>query len=339
MNDTSHKIFGSHMKSDVFGVSVYSGDHHLDSVGRRIQRFLGSYFKKRLADEGGKADFIGFSKDRRFPQLTHVEVLKKNLIDTSAEILFCHGKRKAYLGKTIAVHNPFDFQKRDIGRPAQRTIFSIPPRLARAMLNLSHCTTEKVLLDPFCGVGTILQEGLLLGARVIGVDLDPWCVKAAETNLRWLTKEYGLMTAEYKLLRGDSRNLAKMIDNESVDCVVTEPDLGPALRHFPTEKHAERIVDGLKPLYFAFLGQAYQVLKNSGRLVMVTPCIRTRKGRFVSVNMNGEAAKLGFTVVKPFSGGMFSVDIRVSEDLFVTSLLTDIDQRHKIGREVHVFQK
>jgi tRNA G10 N-methylase Trm11 len=207
------------------------------------------------------------------------------------------------------------------------------------MVNLSHCTTDKTLLDPFCGVGTILQEGLLLGASVIGVDANPWCVEAAQTNLRWLTKEYGLTTSNYKLLHGDSRNLVAMIHYKSVDCVVTEPDLGPALRHFPTERHAEGIIDELKPLYFAFLSEAYQVLRNGGKLVMVTPYIRTRTGIFVTMNIYQEAMKLGFTVAKPFTSQTFGVDVSLPEDLSAASSLIEIGKRHKIGREIHVFQK
>ena len=64
----------------------------------------------------------------------------------------------------------------------------MPPRLARMMVNLSSCGKGKVLLDPFCGVGTILQEALLEGASVIGTDANAWCVKASEENLDWLAR-------------------------------------------------------------------------------------------------------------------------------------------------------
>ena len=64
----------------------------------------------------------------------------------------------------------------------------MPPRLARMMVNLSACTAGKTLLDPFCGVGTILQEALLEKAMVVGMDVNPWCVKAATENLEWLVQ-------------------------------------------------------------------------------------------------------------------------------------------------------
>ena len=101
----------------------------------------------------------------------------------------CIGKNETWVGTTVAVHNPFEFQKRDIYKPNQRTIFAMPPRLARIMVNLSACTPGKTLLDPFCGVGTVLLEALLANAKVVGVDTNSWCVKAADENLEWLTRE------------------------------------------------------------------------------------------------------------------------------------------------------
>ena len=95
-----------------------------------------------------------FPKIGRSAQLSHVEVLKKNLVENKAEILLCIGKEETWVAQTVAVHNPFEFQKRDVYKPIQRKIFGMPPRLARIMVNLSACTPGKVLLDPFCGVGT-----------------------------------------------------------------------------------------------------------------------------------------------------------------------------------------
>ena len=107
-------------------------------------------------------------------------MLKKNLVENKAEVLFCIGRTETWVATTVAVHNPFEFQKRDIYKPNQRKIFGMPPRLARIMVNLSSCTSGKTLLDPFCGVGTILQEALLEKANAVGLDVNPWCVKAVK---------------------------------------------------------------------------------------------------------------------------------------------------------------
>jgi|SRR5271157_603148 len=322
----------------IFGVSVYDGDGSLRRVSRAAQRFLGSSLKHELAVRGKKSRFMGFPRGRAEPQLSHVEVLKKNLVEQKGEILFCSGKEHATISTTVAVHNPFEFQKRDMGRPVQRKIFAIPPRLARIMINQAFCTSGKSLLDPFCGVGTILQEALLAKARVVGLDVNPWCVKASKENLEWIKKEYALKEAEYVVVSGDSRRLADRI-GQQIDCIATEPDLGPALRHIPTESYAMKIMHKLEPLYNQFMEEAYKVLKKQGRLVLVTPYIRTRSGRPVAMPIEKKATNLGFTVICPLREAVFAGEDETKKDLARTVSFVDMEERHKIGREIHIFEK
>lgn len=321
----------------LFGVSVYCADRSLRGASNRIQRFAGSAIKDELAAAGVKSDFMGFSGKRQFPQLSHVEVLKKQLVEKKAEVLLCVGREQTLIATTIAVHNPFEFQKRDIEKPVERRIFAIPPRLARIMVNLAGCTTGKTFLDPFCGVGTILQEALLSESHVVGVDLNPWCVKAAKENLEWLTKEYDLRKADFIVLLGDARKLSSRVRN--VDCIATEPDLGPALRYIPTNTYAAKIVAKLEPLYFEFLKDAYNMLNDNGRLVMVTPYFQTRSGDNVATRFVEKAEEVGFKRVFPFRSESFEKSGQAEQKLVSLTSLVDVAEWHKVGREIHILQK
>jgi tRNA G10 N-methylase Trm11 len=323
----------------LFGVSVYCTESTLRSLSGVIQRFVGSAVKDELAGLGKKANFMGFGSDRKLPQLSHVEVLKKNLVENQAEVLFCIGRTDTWVATTVAVHNPFEFQKRDIYKPNQRKIFGMPPRLARMMVNLSACKSGKVLLDPFCGVGTILQEALLEKAIVVGMDVNPWCVKAATENLEWLVREYGLEGADFRVLQGDVDKLVEKIGQEAVDCIVCEPDLGPALRQVPTGPYAEKIIQKLEPLYFCFVEQAYMALKPGGRLVLVTPYIKTRAKQSITMPMEEKLEQLGFKRVYAFSKDMFSQSAGGLDNLIHAASLVEMDERHMIGREIHIIQK
>jgi tRNA G10 N-methylase Trm11 len=333
------KMLKAESEKTLFGVSVYCAEKSLRPLYKIIQRFIGSSIKRELAGYGKKSKFMGFAIGRKLPQLSHIEVLKKNLVENKAEVLFCIGKEQTWISTTVAVHNPFEFQKRDIGKPNQRKIFAMPPRLARIMVNLASCTSGKLLLDPFCGVGTILQEALLAKARVVGMDINPWCVKAAVENLEWLKREYGLTEAEFRVLQGDARRLAPKIGQEAVDCVATEPDLGPALRHVPTTPYAVKIIEKLEPLYYGFMEEAYKILKKDGRLVLVTPYVKTRSGNPVTMHIGEKAASVGFKKVFPFKNEIFAEGIMAQKSLAVMSSFVDAEERHKIGREIHVFQK
>jgi tRNA G10 N-methylase Trm11 len=332
------EMLGAASGKTVFGVSVYCAEDSLRPASKSIQRFVGSSIKRELAAHGRKSSFMGFSRNREYPQLSPVEVLKKNFVENKAEILFCIGKKQTVVATTVAVHNPFEFQKRDVGKPSQRKIFAISPRLAKIMVNLASCTSGKLLLDPFCGVGTILQEALLARARVVGVDINPWCVKAAVENLEWLKKEYALAEAEYVVVQGDACRLAGKL-GEEVDCIVTEPDLGPALRQVPTAPYAAKIVAKLEPLYYSFLKEAYRILRKGGRLVLVTPYMRTRSGRPVTMPVGEKAISIGFKRVYPFQEKVFAEDVDVKEEMAKMSSFVDAEERHKIGREIFVFQK
>jgi tRNA G10 N-methylase Trm11 len=206
------------------------------------------------------------------------------------------------------------------------------------MTNLASCKADKTLLDPFCGVGTILQEALLANAKVIGIDSNPWCVNASRVNLHWLTKEYKLNHADYTILHGDARHLTDLLQ-EKIDCIATEPDLGPALRQVPTTPYARRIIEKLKPLYFDFLQEAYTVLKQNGRLVMETPYIRTRSGEPVTMHIEQKAKDTGFKIHYPFQNHDFAEENNLLTSLTRTTSLVDIAERHKIGREIHILQK
>jgi tRNA G10 N-methylase Trm11 len=320
-----------------FGVSVYFEDPTLKRAARLAQRYLGSAIKDELKEQGKKARFMGFPRDRQNPQLTPVEVLKQELVRSHAEILLCIGMEQTSMGSTVAVHNPFEFQKRDVEKPVQRKIFAIPPRLAKIMVNLTRCTPGKTFLDPFCGVGTILQEALLAEASVIGLDINRWCVDAAKRNLDWIRREYSLGKADYTVLQGDARDMVRKIHGE-VDCIATEPDLGPALREVPTESYARQIARSISPLFEDFVHESYQVLREGGYLAVVSPYIRVRSGKPVRLDIQEIAKRAGFKPVRPFSETRF---VEFAADFPLTELTSfvEVDERHMIGREISIFQK
>jgi len=333
----------NHAKGKVFfGVSVYFEEKQFKSCAGETQRLLGSAIKDQLAEQGKSSRFMGFANKSQ-GQLSHIEVLKKELVEKKAEILLCIGEETSWIATTIAVHNPFEFQKRDIYKPRQRKIFGMPPRLAKIMVNLSSCTEDKTLLDAFCGVGTVLQEALLTKAQVVGTDINSWCIQASEDNLKWLIREYELYKASFRVIQSDVEFLSRKIGRETIECIVSEPDLGPALRQIPTTPYAKKIIDKLSPLFFEFIDEAYKVLRPGGKLVVVTPYIVTRSKQIVTMPIGEKAESANFMRVKPFTLEMFAKNSSSSSSsiqaLTDQESLIEIDDRHLIGREIHVFCK
>ena len=171
----------------------------------------------------------------------------------------------------------------------------------------------------------------------MGIDNDPWCVEASVKNLEWLQRVYNLGAVKCRVMVGDARRLTQEVEEGSIDCIATEPALGPPLHDIPTESYAKRIIGGLEPLYDGFLREAYKALKTGGKAVFVTPYIRTRRGAFQSLNIKERAASIGFRTVLPFEE--ISADDSRIKGLADVSSLVDIEERHKIGREIHILRK
>jgi site-specific DNA-methyltransferase (cytosine-N4-specific) len=61
------------------------------------------------------------------------------------------------------------------------------PQVVRAFCNILGFEPGHLLLDPFCGSGTSLIEGLALGGNAIGVDASPMAVYLSEAKIAALT--------------------------------------------------------------------------------------------------------------------------------------------------------
>ena len=140
-------------------------------------------------------------------------------------------------------------------RPRKRAVFhpsTMPPKLARCLVNLSEVQDGETFLDPFCGVGGIAIEASLLGCDVVGVDALSRMVRSARRNL----VHFGLKS--YGLVRGDARNLPL----RSVDAIATDPPYGTG---------ASTLKSTTKDILASFLPQAKSILSPGGKVVFASP--------------------------------------------------------------------
>ena len=140
-----------------------------------------------------------------------------NLKHPSQRIFVYKGK-KYHVISDVKIIRGKDFEKRDAKNRPFFHPSSMNARDARFLINVAGVMPGDTVLDPFCGAGGILIEAGLLGAKVIGVDIDERMVKGCEKNLI----HYGINRT---VMRGDARN----IDVEA-DIVVTDPPYGRSSR-------------------------------------------------------------------------------------------------------------
>lgn len=68
----------------------------------------------------------------------------------------------------------------------ERDVIFVPTRepVATAMMKLANVTAKDVVYDLGCGDGSLVIAAARLGARVVGVDIDPERIKEATANVR-----------------------------------------------------------------------------------------------------------------------------------------------------------
>ena len=173
---------------------------------------------------------------------------------------------KLVFGVKLAEMAPKTFSER---RPRKKPFFhpsAMPSKLARCMVNLARAKTGELVLDPFCGTGSVMIEAAFIGCRVLGFDVQRRMAEGSQRNLKHFGVEAeGLVVA-------DSRKLPL----RRIDRVVTDPPYGKSATTMKST--TKQIVEGV-------LSSAHPLL-SAGKLI----CIASPK----TLNIAHLGAKLGY---------------------------------------------
>ncbi|MBU2638639.1 MAG: hypothetical protein KJ955_06710 [Nanoarchaeota archaeon] len=248
---------------------------------------LKEYLKKRMRQEKLKAVLKRSSREEAF--LMPSDVVRHKLMGEGFEIVVYNN----VIAKTVAVFNPYEYEKRDKERPLQRPLHMISIRLAKMLINLSGAKEKDVLLDPFCGYGILLQEAMLMGLDVIGIDKSRECSDASRKNLEFTAKKY-MLQSRLKIFNDDSRRLSRFVIK--VNAAATEPYMGPLLNKLPTKENALLAVKELSPLYEDVLKELSKSV--SGNIAIIIPRFRLHTGERIKLNFERIIKEAG---LKPVS--------------------------------------
>jgi len=242
-----------------FGFSDY-GSKNFD------KKDLGAKLKKYFVEQGISTRFV-VSREKT---LSSVVVTQNRLLARGMEIVLASASGRIFIGETLAVQPFKDLSRRDYGRPARDDLSGmLPPKVAQIMINLAQVSDrDAVIIDPFCGSGTILSEAMLGGyKKLFGSDISPKAIDNTYKNTEWLRELYKVSDCKLKLFTKNVADLSKFIKSDSVAAIVTEPFLGPqrGLINFKT------VIGNLEELYSLALLEFVKVLQPGGRVVMIWP--------------------------------------------------------------------
>ena len=151
-NLNHHEFFQGSKNKPFYYITNYS-DNFLEFV----KDYLREYFK----DQRLKATYK--KPKSNLKKVSPTELYKNGFPNQCIEIILY----KNIVAQTVQVTNPAILEKRDILRPNIDYSYSISLRLAKILINLSEIKANQMLLDPFCNIGTILQEALIKKINII----------------------------------------------------------------------------------------------------------------------------------------------------------------------------
>lgn len=243
----------------VFGLSD-------QGVGGRFQaEKIGLQVKKELKQLNISSRLVT-SKEQ---ELSTVIVGQNKLLSKGAELIYYRENDQIIIARTLAIQDYKDLSRRDYGRPSRDDHSGmLPPKLAQIMLNIARPEDNNdLILDPFCGSGTIITEAMLMGyPNLMGTDLSEKAVNDSRVNAEWIRDLYQLDIRPKFHIKNASR-LAQFIKPATVGTIVAEPYLGPQRGL----TNIDSVLRELEELYAHSLNAFYQIMKPGARAVMVWP--------------------------------------------------------------------
>jgi tRNA (guanine10-N2)-dimethyltransferase len=204
---------------------------------------------KRVKEYSTKSDTMNLERKLGKHILQNTAATKVNLKKPDKTFFGVLTSNKLVFGIKLTEITPKTFSER---RPRKKPFFhpsAMPSKLARCMVNLARAKTGELVLDPFCGTGSVMVEASFVGCRVLGFDVQRRMAEGTRRNL----KHFGVESEG--LVIADSRKLPLT----RIDRVVTDPPYG---------KSATTMKSTTKQIVKGVLSSA-RVLLREGQLICI----------------------------------------------------------------------
>lgn len=204
------------------------------------------------------------------------------------EILVCKELNDFFLAEVVAVQDIDAYSKRDYKKPFRSMkVGMLPPKLAQIMINLTGIDGK--IWDPFCGGGVLVMEGLLMGHKMLGSDINSRTLEGAKKNVEWLKNEFDVKS-NAELFVHDA---TKPVPDIQFDAIACEGYLGPPQDELKTGDELAPVFEELSILYSAF----FRSLKDAGfkgPVVVGLPFYKVHGGVRFLIELIHEIEEMGF---------------------------------------------
>jgi tRNA G10 N-methylase Trm11 len=274
----------------LFGLTLHGGS----PTKRKALKNLPIQLKRELQSRGKSVRWVTGDNG----EIAGAAISKMHLDTEGYDFnIFLHGD-DASVGLTTHVQNIDAWSERDFGRPFRDAKTGmLPPKLARIMLNLGR--PQQVLLDPFCGGGTVLMEAGMLfpDLKLVGSDIDAKQVAGAMRNNEWLVSRRFLHASDLERIRLIVSPVQK-IDSHiqtPVDTIVTEGYLGKPLSGHETQHELDQNKRDVEAVWNESLPVLARLQPAGSRLVCIWPSMKSSHGS-VMVDCRNQVERSGYQV-------------------------------------------
>ncbi|MFC1655803.1 TRM11 family SAM-dependent methyltransferase [Patescibacteria group bacterium] len=275
-----------------FAISLYNMTDGYKNTLKKLLRNV----KDGLRESGsGKVRFY----NKPDQNIKSVVIHEENLAQKGTDISVMRDSGRHYIARTVAVQNFKKYSIRDYDRPAKDAKSGmLPPKLAQIMINLAcKGRDDAVIYDPFCGSGTVLMEGALMGHKVIGSDISNKAILDSQKNLKWLSEQFKV---DLGLVRNifvkDATKVVLEDLPERPDFIVGETYLGPPLFKLPSPDEIKKNFSEIEGIVLGSLKQFKNIAAKGGSIVLAVPFYRYRGGKHFLDNLVEKAGELGIVV-------------------------------------------
>lgn len=207
---------------------------------------------------------------------------------------------KTIIARTTHVQDIDSYTIRDRSRPKRDArVGMLPPKLAQMLINLAASTTapatDKIVLDPFCGTGVVLQEAMLMGYSVYGTDLETRMIDYTRANLDWLIAHTNDLESEILLEPGDATTYDW---NPKPDFVAGETYLGRPFTVQPSLEVVAQTSSEVNLILKKFLSNIHGQLAPGTRLALAVPAWQIGQNRFKHLPLIDQIDHLGYNRVR-----------------------------------------
>ena len=150
-----------------------------------------------------------------------------------------------------------------------------------------------IVLDPFCGTGTVLQEALLHNFDVIGSDLSEKMATYTTENLNWLQKNFDTAGKVLYISQADAVD-HRWKQSKKISAVVCETYLGQPFSAPPSPTKLKEVSGNCNHIISKFLTNIHSQLQPGTPLCIAVPARMSADGRFTHLPLIKQLSKLGY---------------------------------------------